>query len=88
MKHQMSYEEPGSGFRGTGSGFRKQPGNHGNRVADDRSDNGQDFSVFLGRDEHCCFDSHSDSIEVILYNIDVTALCLVTKCKQLCVIDH
>ena len=28
------------------------------------------------------------SVKVVLYNIDVTAMCSVTKCKQSCLIDH
>ena len=28
------------------------------------------------------------SLKVVLYNIDVTAMCSVVKCKQSCFIDH
>ena len=28
------------------------------------------------------------SLKVVLYNIDVTAMCSLAKCKQLCLIDH
>ena len=28
------------------------------------------------------------AIKVVLYNIDITAMCSVAKCKQSCLIDH
>ena len=28
------------------------------------------------------------TVKVVLYNVDVTAMCGVTKCKQSCLIDH
>ena len=48
----------------------------------------QKVSTSPARDNSAYKTYRLDCQKVVLYNIDVTAMCSVAKCKQSCLIDH